>query len=295
MKKLLVLGEVLGDVFPEQVKIGGAPYNVARHCHAFGLAPLLMTAVRQDALGARVLHEMDVAGMATTGVQTVHDYPTGMVNVHFVADGHRFEILDHQAYDAMDAEHMLSTMQAYAPDLVYIGSLAMRHAPMQAIMKACLQTTSASVFCDINLRAPWYDADSLRCVLQAADMLKINHDELVEVTRLLGLPDSPDLNTLARQVLSLFALTEVYVTCAAQGSFWLNAYGDGLRVPPMRMQTPFMDSVGAGDAYSAVLLRGLLSGWSRQTMLSRAAWFATAMCGVRGAVPEDAAFYADFV
>lgn len=295
MKKLLVLGEVLGDVFPEQVKVGGAPYNVARHCQAFGLAPLLMTAVGQDALGERVLQEMTTAGLASTGVQSVQDAPTGVVQVHFSQAGHQFEILDHQAYDAMDAQWMLATMQAYAPDVVYVGSLAMRHAPMQAAMQVCMQATSASVFCDINLRAPWYDANSLRCVLQAADMLKINHEELVEVTRVLGLPNSPDLNSLARQLLSVFALTEVYVTCADQGSFWLNAYGDGLRVPPMQLQTPFIDSVGAGDAYSAVLLRGLLAGWSRQTMLTRAAWFATAMCGVRGAVPEANSFYMDFV
>lgn len=292
---IMILGEVLGDVFPEQTIIGGAPYNVARHCHAFGLDVHLLTAVGNDALGERILAEMQDKGLSIAGVQQSATLPSGQVMVHLGAHGHRFEILDQQAYDDMQWSPVEALTTQHPPRLVYLGSLALRHASMQALADQWLNMCTATVFCDINLRAPWYDAQSLRQVLQAADILKINHEELPEVCKLLGLPGSPDINELARQLLMVFGLSEMFVTCGEQGSFWLDAYGNGFRAPPMKLQTPFVDSVGAGDAYTAVVIRGLLAGWSRQTMLTRAAWFAASICGIRGAVPAEADFYDDFL
>jgi len=292
---IMILGEVLGDVFPEQTIIGGAPYNVARHCHAFGLDVHLLTAVGNDALGERILAEMQANGLSIAGVQQSATLPSGQVMVHLGAHGHRFEILDQQAYDDLQWPPVEALTTQHPPRLVYLGSLALRHASMQVLADQWLNMCTATVFCDINLRAPWYDAHSLRQVLQAADILKINHEELPEVCKLLGLPGSPDINELARQLLMVFGLSEMFVTCGEQGSFWLDAYGNGFRAPPMKLQAPFVDSVGAGDAYTAVVIRGLLAGWSRQTMLTRAAWFAASICGIRGAVPTEADFYDDFL
>ncbi len=292
---IMILGEVLGDVFPEKTIIGGAPYNVARHCHAFGLEVHLLSAVGEDALGTRIVDEMQASGLSTAGIQQVAHLPTGQVMVHFEDKGHRFEILDQQAYDGLQWPPVEALTQQSAPRLVYIGSLALRHAPMQSLAEQWLKMTTATVFCDINLRAPWYDADSLRLVLHAADILKINHEELPQVCALLGLPVSPDMNESARHLLMAFGLSEMFVTCGEQGSFWIDAYGNGFRAPPMSLQAPFVDSVGAGDAYTAVVIRGLLAGWSRQTMLTRAAWFAASICGIRGAVPAQTDFYDDFL
>ncbi|WP_029147499.1 carbohydrate kinase family protein [Methylophilus sp. 5] len=292
---IMILGEVLGDVFPKETMIGGAPYNVARHCHAFGAQVRLLTAVGKDALGERILAEMRHCGLPVDGVQQSERLPTGQVMVHLEPHGHRFEILDRQAYDDMQWPPVAALTQQHPPRLVYVGSLALRHAPMQALAEQWLKMCTATVFCDINLRAPWYGANSLRLVLQATDILKINHEELPEVCALLGLPALADINEAARQLLMVFGLREVFVTCGEQGSFWLDAYGNGFRAPPMKLQAPFVDSVGAGDAYAAVVIRGLLAGWSRQTMLTRAAWFAASICSIRGAVPAQASFYDDFL
>lgn len=295
-KTVLILGEVLGDVFPEGTLIGGAPYNVARHLHAFGLDVHLLSAVGQDALGARVLADMQANQLSTAGVQTIAEAPTGQVLVHLSATGHHFEILDQQAYDHLMLAPLISQTQQHPPQVVYFGSLALRHAAMRTRFSEWIQyCESATRVCDINLRAPWFDVDSLRLCLQSAHILKINHEELPVVCQRLGLPDSPDLNTLARQLLMLFGLSEMFVTCGEEGSFWLDKFGHGLRVPPARLSLPFVDSVGAGDAYTAVLIRGLLAGWSRQTMLSRASSFASELCSTRGAVPASADFYAAFI
>jgi fructokinase len=293
---VMILGEVLGDVFPEQTIIGGAPYNVARHCHTFGLDVHFLTAVGNDALGQRILTEMHAAGLSIEGVQQQNQLPTGQVLVHFEKEGHRFEILDQQAYDALEWPPVEALTIKHPPRLIYFGSLALRHAPMQALAEQWLKLCgAATVFCDINLRAPWYDQANLQLALQAADILKINHEELPEVCKLLGLPKSPDINEQARYLLMAFKLNEMFVTCGDQGSFWVNAYGDSFRVPPSRLQQPFVDSVGAGDAYTSIVIRGLLAGWSRQTILPRAAAFAASICGIRGAVPDDATFYSDFI
>lgn len=293
---VMILGEVLGDVFPEQTIIGGAPYNVARHCHAFGLDVHLLTAVGKDALGQRILDEMQDSGLSTKGVQQHAKLPTGQVNVHFEQHGHRFEILDNQAYDALDWLPVEALTEQYSPELVYFGTLALRHAPMQAVAEQWLKRChSATVFCDINLRAPWYDKTTIKLALQAANILKINHEELPEVCKLLGLPDEPDLNAQARQLLETFNLSEMFVTCGEQGSFWVDEHGSNFREAPVPLQAPFVDSVGAGDAYTAIVIRGLLADMPRQTMLTDAAKFAAAICGIRGAVPDSAAFYEDFV
>lgn len=293
---IMILGEVLGDVFPDQTVIGGAPYNVARHCHAFGLHVHLLTGIGRDSLGERVMAEIQASGLSAEGVQQSARLPTGQVKVHLGPHGHRFEILDKQAYDDLQWPPVEALTLKYPPRLVYFGSLALRHTPMQAVAAQWLALCKpATVLCDINLRPPWYDAESVRMALQAADILKINHEELPEVCKLLGVPGSADINELARRLLMVFGLTEMFVTCGEEGSFWLDRFGQGSRVPPVRLSTTFVDSVGAGDAYTSVVIRGLLAGWSRQTILTRAASFAASICGVRGAVPAAADFYDDFL
>lgn len=292
---IMILGEVLGDVFPEQTVIGGAPYNVARHCHAFGLDVHLLTAVGKDALGQRILDEIHDSGLSAKGVQQHAELPTGQVKVHLEEHGHRFEILDNQAYDALDWLPVEALTEQCSPELVYFGTLALRHAPMQCLAEQWLKLChSATVFCDINLRAPWYDKTTVELALKAADILKINHEELPEVLKLVGVAVAPDLNGQARQLLDTFQLKEIFVTCGEQGSFWLDEHGSSFREAPVQLQAPFVDSVGAGDAYTAVVIRGLLADMPRQTMLADAARFAAAICGIRGAVPEGAGFYKGF-
>ncbi|MDP8567873.1 PfkB family carbohydrate kinase [Methylophilus aquaticus] len=292
---VMILGEVLGDVFPEQTIIGGAPYNVARHCHALGVGVQLLSAVGEDVLGERILHEMRAWGLSTRGVQTIPDLPTGQVVVHFEQGGHRFEILDAQAYDALSLSAIRPVLQRFHADLAYIGSLVMRHAPMQQVVASWLRQLDCPVFCDINLRAPWYSHASVLMALQAADVLKINHEELPIVCNLAGLVGSEDLEVAARQLIDAFKLNEVFVTCGEAGSFWVNNAGLVLHAPVARLRRPFVDSVGAGDAYSAIVMRGLLAGAARSEVLAQAADFSAAICSERGAVPADKAFYRDFM
>jgi fructokinase len=291
MQRVMIFGEVLVDVFPEQTIIGGAPYNVARHLNAFNYDVSMLTAVGQDTNGERITREMHNHGLDCKGVQVIAHAPTGQVTVSFDAEEHHFEILDAQAYDALTWPPIQILLNQQPPQLAYIGTLALRHMPTMQVARQWLNQLSCPVFCDVNLRAPWFNAESLQLVLKHAHIVKINDEELPIVNALLNLSTSDNLQTQALALQKQFKLREVLVTCGEDGSWCLDANQQFTQAPIANANLAFVDSVGAGDAYSAMMIHGLLAGWSLPERLARASQFATDICGVRGAVPKEAGFY----
>lgn len=292
--QILIFGEVLADVFPEQTIIGGAPYNVARHLRAFGFNPVLLTKIGEDAYGEKILHEMAASGLNTAGVQRDKNLPTGQVKVTFTPRGHRFEILNHQAYDFLNEQGALDIVNTHAPAMLYLGTLALRNAQTRAVAKKIVEKIACPIFCDINLRAPWYSAEVIDWVLSVADTVKINHDELAEIVPMLGIT-ATEPEAQARALQQKYQLGNVLVTLGDAGSWWLTRSGEIHRIGPAPLNKPLVDTVGAGDAYSAVAMAGLLKAWQTETILQRASTFAAAICGERGAVPAESNFYTPFL
>jgi fructokinase len=290
---ILIFGEVLADVFPEQIIIGGAPYNVARHLRAFGLNPIMLTKIGEDTYGANVLQAMTAGELSTAGVQRDKNFPTGQVNVTFTPQGHRFEILDQQAYDFLDEKAALAILNTQTPAMLYLGTLALRNAQTRAVAKKIVEKVNCPIFCDINLRAPWYSAEVIDWVLHIADTVKINHEELAEIVTMLGIAGSEEAQ--AETILKQYQLKRLLVTRGEAGSWWLDQNGEIKKVGQAHLEKPLIDTVGAGDAYSAVAMLGLLKGWETETILQRARAFAAAICSVRGAVPAEKSFYTPFL
>ncbi|MBS1213731.1 MAG: PfkB domain protein, partial [Proteobacteria bacterium] len=128
-KRVLLFGELLADCFFDEEKIGGAPFNVARHLCAFGAQPLLVSRIGKDALGGRLQALMAQWHMETAGIQKDEAHATGRVQVHTGGNGHRFEILPDQAYDHIAAETALEVARTTAPAVLYFGTLIQRQAP----------------------------------------------------------------------------------------------------------------------------------------------------------------------
>jgi fructokinase len=283
-----VFGEVLFDHFPDGTRVlGGAPFNVAWHLHAFGAAPRLISAVGDDAEGAAVRTAMRDWGMSTADLQVSRGHGTGMVEVSFHAGEPRYEILSGRAYD-----HVRAPPEPAAPSLLYHGTLALRHGVSAATL-GTLRATADLVFLDVNLRAPWWSRESVLGWIEGTDWVKLNHEELGWLEGA-DLPASTGLAARVRAFFERHRLSGLVVTLGAEGAIALS----GERASPMRIapapMTRVVDTVGAGDAFAAVLILGILNGWPLTLALERAQDFATRIVGMRGATVADPSLYAGF-
>ncbi len=290
---IALFGEVLVDIFPDRQALGGAPFNVARHLRAFGLHPLLITRTGNDASRERFLDAMRRFDMDTRGVQRDDHHPTGQVQVHIKKKNHVFEILPQQAYDFIDANTAYPIIRDTAPTLFYFGTLAQRDPISRAALTSLIDHTNTPTFLDINLRAPWYDEQVIRNSLHQADIVKLNNEELAVIAELFRLPGSA--TTQAQQLIDDFSLRELIITYGVNGARVYNSDGAEARVDGPTIPLNIMDTVGAGDGFTAVFIMGMLRDWPITLTLERANHFAGAICGIRGAVPENHHFYLPFM
>mgnify|MGYP000144331820 CR=1 FL=1 len=297
---MLLFGEVLFDCFPERDIPGGAPFNVAHHLRGLarelGMQPVLISRVGDDARGRRLLEVIRSAGLAVHGIQVDSDHPTGAVRLtEQPSGGHRFDIPADQAWDFIQPAPALAGV-AGAPHWLYFGTLAQR-AGSHAALRSILQSSHARGFLDVNLRDPWVREDVLRWSLQQAEVVKVSEEELLRMAALFAFSGESPLQ-LGERLVQAFGMKQLLVTNGEQGAWLLTSAGEYARTAPATAPanvTPVVDTVGAGDAFAAVYLLGLTLDWPVQQSLDRAHAFAARVCGVRGAIPEQPAFYESFI
>ena len=279
----VLFGEVLFDCFaPDNSRVlGGAPFNVAWHLQGFGVEPLLISRVGDDPSGHSILDVMRRWGMDISGVQLDPLHATGEVNIQFRDGQHSFDILPDRAYDHID----VNQCPPLKPTLLYHGSLGLRGGASAAALGHLLATYSPPVFLDVNLRPPWWGHARVLALLEHTDWLKINDEEL----RLL-VPGQAPLADRARQLLERYDLAEVIVTRGAAGALCLTPDGLSHEVAPEQAAT-VVDTVGAGDAFAAICILGVISHWPLAQTLQRAQSFAALIVAQRGAIPETPDIY----
>lgn len=282
----LIFGEVLYDRFPDgSVVLGGAPFNVAYHLQAFGAEPLFLSRVGDDPLGRRIRDTMHAWNMDASGLQLDSAHPTGTVEVAIENDEPSFDIVEQRAYDYVQADALPPLGEA---PLLYHGSLALRGADNRATLEHIARRTDAPVFVDANLRPPWWEPKRLSAILREARWAKLNENEL----ELLAPGD--DIDTRVRTLQEKYDLELAIVTLGAEGALARTRDGRYSKVAP-EPSLRLVDTVGAGDAFSAVALLGVLRDWDLATILQRAQAFAGAVVGIRGATPDSRDFYAPFI
>jgi len=282
----VLVGEVLFDRFPDGTSVlGGAPFNVAWHLQAFGVEPLLISRIGADEAGQRILDAMQRWGMDTAGVQEDDSAPTGAVDVRLDDGGPSFVIRPDQAYDQLDgalAEAALAA--AGSASLLYHGTLIMRSRRSAAALKGLRTSSALPAFLDVNLRRPWWSVESVRTALLGTRWVKLNRDELEEL-RPDGVPPGDEPTDVATAFRRRYALDRVILTMGADGAIASDLAGTVRGAPPPVERE--LDTVGAGDAFAAVTIVGILHGWSAEVALRRALEFGAFMCTVRGAVVTD--------
>ena len=277
-----IFGEVLFDRFADGIQVlGGAPFNVAWHLQAFGELPLFISRVGGDAAGDEIRMAMRRWGMRDAALQIDPEHPTGTVSVT-IADGEpRYRILDNQAYDFIDS----AELDSLECETLYHGSLAIRHAVSRQALANLKGRHRGKIFLDVNLREPWWDINTLSAWIAEADWVKLNDLELRQLQ-----PGEQPIEIKMRNLFNCYQLEGLIVTCGGQGAMAIGADGELLRVQP-ESGVEVVDTVGAGDAFSAVLLIGIRHGWPLRQSMLRAQNFASALVGQRGATIRNPDFY----
>jgi fructokinase len=279
----VIFGEVLFDCFPDGNSVlGGAPFNVAWHLQAFGMSPVVVSSIGDDELGQNVKSAMQDWGMAASGLQLDPLHPTGSVDIEFNNGEPQYTIVEHRAYDYIDAS-LLPPLPRNR--LLYHGTLALRNQVSREALSSLKQDHSDTVFMDVNLRDPWWEKAFVLKLVDDADWVKLNEDELVQLGSGAG-----DIQSQAREFLGIHNLKGLVVTLGAKGAIALTDNGKDAEAAPSQT-LDIVDTVGAGDAFTSVLILGITHQWPLEQTMQRAQQFASLMVGQQGATVHDPGFY----
>ena len=277
------VGEALWDVFSDGEHFGGAPANVALHAAALGAESWLVSAVGHDARGAAALSRLDAAGVRRSTVAQLAEYPTGVVRVS--VDVRAQPVYDITAESAWDYVPWSAAVEKVAgrADAIAFGSLAQRGPVSRATIRRAVAATRDAAWrlFDVNLRQAYYDVDVLTTSLELANAVKLNEEELPVVAQLVGVPAAAPPEML-RALCDRFGLKLAALTRGACGSLLVTP--DAVCESPAP-PTEVVDTVGAGDAFTAALLIGMLSGGSLEEVSRRANAVAAYVCSRPGATP----------
>lgn len=313
----IIFGECLYDVFPDGTAVlGGAPFNVAWHLQGFGLAPIFISRVGDDPLGHQLRQRMLDWGMSCIGLQLDASHQTGRVQVSLEQGQPSYEILDNRAWDFIET----NALPPLNPDLIYHGSLGLRGQTSAQAFDWLSRRYQVPRYFDVNLRPPFWQLGQIQQLMGHCRWLKLNDAELAQLAacrawtvesenrpqraqflpdlqpttsnsdRLL-VPEDAELEAKARRLLQGQPQLEwLLVTRGGAGAWLFDATGTRQEVTPGG-QLEIVDSVGAGDAFTAVTILGILREWPIPLILSRAQEFAGQILMQRGATSLNPARY----
>ena len=281
---VLGIGELLWDLLPAGPQVGGAPANFARHAQALGAAAHVVARVGDDQLGRGLVENLLEAGLAVDGIQIDTIHPTGTVTVAVDAGGQpNFTIHENVAWDHLEATPAALDLARKA-DALCFGSLAQRSGASRAAIRqliAAAPSHALRIF-DMNLRQQFYDAEILRESLDRADVCKLNDAELPVAARLLECEGDSE-ESLLENLRVRHGLHLVVCTRGGRGSLLL---GQGTRCDHPGVSATVRDTVGAGDAFTAVVAMGLLRNRPLEEISRAANEIAAFVCSRDGATPS---------
>lgn len=281
--RIASIGELLWDIFPEGAEIGGAPGNFAYHVNALGGEGIVVSAVGYDQLGERILDRFGSMSLNTQYIFRDAAHPTGIVSVVVDKEGKpTYTIHENVAWDFIPRTPQLARL-ANNIDALCFGSLGQRAAVSRDTIQWFVKKArprALTVF-DMNLRQSFYSWETIDFSLRAADVLKLNEEELKRLTEFLAL-DGDEL-TLIKKIADSYDIRHVAYTRGARGSLLLS---DREISDHPGYLTSVSDSVGAGDAFTAALVMGLLMGKNLDVINDAANRVASFICSQRGATPE---------
>lgn len=263
--KAIVFGEILLDVFKNHKKIGGAPLNVASRLKSFDMDVQVISAVGNDSNGKELTNYLNAINIDTSSVQVKENYPTGVVNVYLNKNGNAsYDISYPSAWDKIrlsieDMEHVKKA------DLFIYGSLASRSESTKSTLFQLLKIAKYKVL-DINLRLPHYTEQTLIELMNAADFIKFNDEELYEVARFMG----SKFNSLEQNIKFISNKTNTNTICVTLGAHGAVLLINNAYYHHCGYVVQVVDTVGSGDSFLATLIHQLKTDTNPQMAINKA-------------------------
>ena len=285
MKKDLIigLGEALWDMLPEGKKLGGAPANFAYHAGQFGLQTLAVSALGEDKLAEETIEALEQNGLNYLMPRV--PYATGTVQVTLTGNGiPTYEIKENVAWDNIpftaEVEEAARNCRA-----VCFGSLAQRNVVSRQTIQKFLDATPEDCLkiCDINLRQQFFSKEVLEDSFRRCNILKINDEELVVVSRMFGYQDLDDAK-VCQQMVKDYDLQMLVLTCGTNGSYVFTKDGQQSYQPTPKVEVA--DTVGAGDSFTGSFCAAVLNGKPIAEAHRIAVEVSAYVCTQNGAMPK---------
>lgn len=281
MSKIVCFGEVLWDVFPTHKKIGGAPLNVASRLSAFKNDVATISAVGKDNLGQQIIDYLKVNKVDTSQIQTLDKYETGKVAVTLNKKGSAtYEIEHPKAWDKIKftkaSEEVIKTADAFV-----FGSLVTRDEVSKKSLYLYLETAKYKIF-DVNLRPPHYNNKLLIELMQKADFIKFNDEELYEISGFFG----STYKNLEQNIHFIADKTDTHHICVTKGEHGAVLLYDGQLFYNSGYQITVSDTVGSGDSFLASLIHKLIQKEHPQKAIDFACAVGALVAQSEGANPE---------
>lgn len=280
------MGDGLWDSFPDGPRLGGATANYACHASRLGGDVSMVSGVGLDERGDALLQVYRKHGVKTDLVQVLQDYPTGVVHVKLTENGlPTFMIGENAAWDHWQwNEEVESTVRN--SDALYFGTLGQRGQSARDGIRRALTIAKAQNkprILDINLRVPFYDDDLIRESVALCSVLKLSDEEFERVCQACEMNSSQNDEKALGELRTKFELDLVVMTLGAEGAMLIHK--DGVVKQP-GVPVTVVDTVGAGDSFTAAMTLGLLAGKGYPQILGDACKLAAGVCSHAGAVPE---------
>lgn len=281
------IGEILYDVYPDIKRLGGAPFNFIYHVWKISGNAAFISSVGDDENGKEILGILNSLRFDTAHIYIDKQHPTGTVRVKLREDKiPEFKISPECSYDYIRLSDSSKTLIEAQTNLLYFGTLSARNEVSRNTILSLFGNPDLKYFCDLNLRHNFYSKELIEKSLHTCSLIKINGEELNKLKQFFLLDQSDA--AAVRQLINTFNIDMIGLTRGRQGAELFTKNGSDKFKNEIKN---LVDTLGAGDAYSAVMCLGYLNNWEVEKINRTAVEFASDICMIDGAIPENDSFY----
>jgi len=290
MNKIAAFGEILFDIYANSRTLGGAPLNFIYHINKLTGSERIISRVGKDSPGHEAIEFLNSEGILTDAIQIDEEHQTGSAVISLNEKGEpTFNIEENRAYDFINLDVNAGVDILKEVSCLYFGTLAQRNDISRNSLQS-LFNKPIKYFCDINIRQKFYTKEILSDSLTAADVVKLNLDELKLMDELF-IGGEFDVYSGSKKLMKKFGIEMLAVTKGTEGSSLFR--GDETDNDKLE-NSSVVDTVGAGDAFASILCLGYLNGWELNKINKLANEFAGQICMINGALPKDNKIYIHF-